>query len=304
MVFILLIGQVEIAKLKRKGLKMRLAPIFALISSAVFGSPVTLLASESLGQRPVFVSVDAGEFYMGRAFSLDDVLFNGISRTHTERHRVTLTRGFEIQTTEVTQGQWFTVMGHNPSAHGRNLSVICPDEFVKIGDVEICPNHPVDGVSWHRAQKFIEKLNKKDNKYSYRLPTEAEWEFAARAGTETDFSFGDDEDDLKLYGWYEKNSNTSEPSRVAGLKPNRWGLYDMHGNVDEWVQDDYGSYSRINPVDPVGPPVNPKFPYKVLRGGNRTSLARHLRSSARGFAFPLHEAYLFGFRLVRTKGSL
>ncbi len=263
---------------------MRFIHITTLFLGAVFWSPVTILASANLGETAAFVAVDPGEFEMGRAFSIDDILFEGPFRVNTPLHKVIISQGFEIQTTEVTQGQWYKVMGENPSRLGRDLSKACPEDFVSVGQVGICPNHPVDAVSWKLAQDYITKLNKKNDGYAYRLPTEEEWEYAARAGTDSDFCFGNDIDELKNYGWYKDNSTSRFPSRVASLRPNAWGLYDMHGNVSEWVQDNYEA-----------------GPNKVIRGGNRTSLARHVRSSSRGFANPLYGAYLFGFRLVRAR---
>jgi formylglycine-generating enzyme required for sulfatase activity len=139
------------------------------------------------------------------------------------QHRVILTRGFHMQTTEVTQGQWRSVMGNNPSGF-------------QSGD-----DYPVENVSWNDVQAFIRKLNGMESGVSYRLPTEAEWEYAARAGSRTRFYFGDDEGRLKDYAWYDANSSLrTQP--VGRKKPNAWGLYDMHGNVWEWCSDWFGSY--------------------------------------------------------------
>ncbi|HLC15756.1 MAG TPA: SUMF1/EgtB/PvdO family nonheme iron enzyme, partial [Thermodesulfovibrionia bacterium] len=137
---------------------------------------------------------------------------------------VTLSQGFFMQTTPVTQGQWKALMGNNPS------------RFKRCGD-----DCPVESVSWHDAQKFIEKLNKREGVNKYRLPTEAEWEYAARAGSDTAYCFGDDEARLSEYAWYDKNSD-GRTHPVAKKKPNAWWLYDMHGNVWEWSEDWYGDY--------------------------------------------------------------
>lgn len=128
---------------------------------------------------------------------------------------------FEICEAPVTQAQYEMVMGNNPSY------------FKDSG-----PDAPVETVSFNDAQAFIKKLNEIQNEYTYRLPTEEEWEYACRAGSTTDYFFGNDESDLKDYAWYCENSdNKTHP--VKQKKPNAWGLYDMHGNVWEWTESVY-----------------------------------------------------------------
>jgi len=125
------------------------------------------------------------------------------------RHKVTITKPFYIGKYEVTQEQWVAVMGSNPSRFkGRR--------------------RPVENVSWNDVQKFIKKLNEKEKTTKYRLPTEAEWEYAARAGEPGSYCFGDLVADLPLYAWYYHNAN-AQTHEVGQLKPNSWGLYDMHG---------------------------------------------------------------------------
>ena len=150
-----------------------------------------------------FALIPAGEFPMGSASGGDN-----------ERpvHTVRISKPFYLGIHEVTQGQWETVMGNNPSKFK--------------GDA----NRPVEMVSWEEVQKFIDKLNSKEGGTKYRLPTEAEWEYAARAGSATAYSFGDDSGQLGKYAWFEGNAgSTTHP--VGKLQPNAWGLYDMHGNV-------------------------------------------------------------------------
>ena len=132
-----------------------------------------------------------------------------------------------MQTTEVTQGQWKTVMGENPS------------NFYDCGN-----DCPVENVSWEDAQIFINVLNQTGTG-TYRLPTEAEWEYACRAGTTTRYYTGDLETDLDRAGWYHTNTG-SKPHSVGGKEPNAFGLYDMHGNVLEWCEDDWHSDSVMS----------------------------------------------------------
>ena len=143
-----------------------------------------------------------------------------------KQHRVTLTREYYMQTTEVTQGQWRKVMGSNPS------------KFTNCGD-----NCPVEKVSWEDCQQFIQKLNGMEGTRKYRLPTEAEWEYAARAGTTGAYA-----GDLDAMAWYDDNSG-GKTHAVGGKSPNAWGLYDMHGNVYEWCQDWKGNYPSGSVTD-------------------------------------------------------
>ncbi|MBU3967850.1 MAG: formylglycine-generating enzyme family protein [Euryarchaeota archaeon] len=166
--------------------------------------------TNSIGME--FVLIPTGEFNMGSPA-------NEAGRTNNEGpvHRVKISKAFYMGKYEVTQKQWRDVMGNNPS----NFK----------GD-----NLPVEEVSWNDVQDFINKLNEKEGGNKYRLPSEAEWEYSARAGTTTRYFFGDDESRLGEYAWYYQNSG--KKTHEVGLKsPNPWGLYDMHGNIGEWVQD-------------------------------------------------------------------
>lgn len=195
---------------------------------------------------------------------------------------------------EVTQGQWKAVMKNNPSF------------FDNCGD-----HCPVENVSWADAQEFISRLNQSAGTNKYRLPTEAEWEFAARAGNQARFFFGDDARDLGDYAWYDSNSSRSEPLKrfyqnrfirtsphpVGQKKPNAWGLYDMHGNVWEWVYDRYGNYRSDRTENPTGPLSGSS---RVFRGGGWQSDADSCRSAKRFGSHPLSAEADRGFRLVRT----
>jgi len=195
--------------------------------------PVKEQIIKSLGMT--FVYISQGSFMMG---SPTDEL----GRWDNEiQHQVTLTKGYFMQTTEVTQGQWKAVMGSNPS-YFQNCGNDCP----------------VEQVSWNDVQEFIELLNQKESTNKYRLPTEAEWEYAARAGSSSAFANGnisekycDYDPNLDAMGWYCGNAER-KTHLVAQKQPNAWGLYDMHGNVWEWCHDWYGSYPDISVTDPGG----------------------------------------------------
>ena len=186
-------------------------------------------------------------------------------------HRVTLTKGFWIGETEVTQAQWESVMGNNPSSFKGT-------------------DRPVEQVSWNDCQKFIRKVNVA-LKGGIRLPTEAEWEYACRAGTSGDYG---GTGNLEEMGWYSKNSGeTTHP--VAQKKPNAWGLYDMHGNVWEWCADWHGDYPSGEVTDPTGPRSGS---YRVSRGGSWQVFFSDCRSAYRSGWGPDNRNNFIGFRIV------
>ena len=226
-----------------------------------------------------FVGIAPGHFKMG-----DDSF-----------HEVTLTHGFEMQTTDVTQEQWVQVMGTNPS--GFKSRENCPQTFREEKGLSMCPRHPVENVSWNDTQDFIAKVNARREGSTYRLPTEAEWEYAARAGTTTAFSFGESDDAIAQYGWIVGNSG-SQTHDVGMLKANPWGLYDMHGNVWQWVQDWYGDYPQGSVSDPKG---SSSGSHRVFRGGSWNAGARYARLGSRYSYPPAYRNSGLGFRLVRTR---
>ena len=220
-------------------------------------------------------------------------------------HKVTLS-AFEMSATEITQAQYQDVMGTNPSFF--------------TGD----DSRPVDSLTWHGAVEFCNRLSEQHGyqpcynldtwecdftKNGYRLPTEAEWEYACRAGTSTHYNLGDTEDDLKRAGWYEGNSG-GQTHPVAEKTANAWGLYDMHGNVYEWCNDwyDINYYSvspDINPTGPTGPVSIAGITLgRVIRGGSYRgeggilSQAR-CRSVERWSYLPSNKFWNIGFRVVR-----
>ena len=228
--------------------------------SAKAGVPVV----NSIGMR--FVPIPAGTFTMGEGKTA---------------HKVTLTKPFELGQHEVTQEQYEKVMGKNPS-HFKGKQ------------------NPVEQVSWDDAVEFCRKLSampaEKKAGYVYRLPTEAEWEYACRAGTTTRYSFGDSDSELGDYAWYDKNSGrTTHP--VGQKKPNAWGLYDMHGNVWEWCQDWHGDYPSGSVTDPTGAAVGS---LRVYRGGGWVDFARRCRSAVRGRFTPGVRFSDLGFRVLRS----
>ncbi len=227
--------------------------------------------TNSLGMK--FVPIPAGTFIMGSPPNEPGERFD--SQT---QHKVTLTKGFYMQVTEVTQGQWKAMMGNNPSGFK-----ICGE------------NCPVENVSWNDVQEFIKRLNQKEKIRKYRLPTEAEWEYAARAGSSTTYYFGDDVNELDQYAWYKDNSG-GKTHPVGELKPNSWGLYDMYGNVSEWCQDWFGTYPYNDIVDPTGPNTGS---YRVNRSGCwDVPSTRCCRSAKRSCDSPDTGYVCIGFRLV------
>jgi formylglycine-generating enzyme required for sulfatase activity len=199
-------------------------------------------------------------------------------------HQVTLSQGFWMSKYEVTQALWTALEGKSN-----------PSDFVD-------PANPVDSVSWEDAQDFLILLNATTAGSTYRLPTEAEWEYACRAGTTTRYYWGEDPTDtlIDAYAWYD--TNASSATRHVGEKlPNAWGLCDMAGNVDEWCQDFYDEYPDGPATDPQGPATFPgATPFQVLRGGRWTNTAPNCRSAARNDAHTGQVYNGIGFRLVRT----
>ena len=227
-----------------------------------------------------FVYIKPGSFMMGSP--LDEPERHDME----EKHRVTLTKGYYLQTTEVTQSQWRALMGENPS------------RFKDCGD-----DCPVENVSWEDAHEFLKRLNKRESEGGkYRLPTEAEWERAARAGTGTPFYFGeclstdqanyDGSRPLKDCDQGERRETTVP---VASFEPNALGLYDMHGNVWEWCGDWHSVYPEWSVANPVGPETGFR---RVLRGGGWTHGARDARSANRRRYEPDYRWRDAGFRLA------
>ncbi|TGO02350.1 hypothetical protein PN36_26430 [Candidatus Thiomargarita nelsonii] len=198
------------------------------------------IVTNSIGMK--FKLIKAGKFQMGSKNGYD---------WEKPVHWVKITKDFYMGIYQVTVGQYKKYVDEKGGYFD-------PD-YNKQGD-----NAAVTAVSWEDAQGFISWLNEKEGGSHYRLPTEAQWEYSARAGTTTEYSFGDDSSLLGDYAWYWDNREGTYAHIVGQKKPNPWGLYDMHGNVYEWVADIYSSYSDRIYSDPTGPSTGS---YRVNRGG-------------------------------------
>ena len=256
-------------------LRIILAILFASVSAAqAQPKDPPKKFTNSIGMK--FVLLPSGTFMMGSSNKEkgrgDDEIV----------HRVTLTKGFYMAVHTVTQEQWQAVMGSNPS------------EFK--GE----KNLPVDSVSWEDCQIFCQKLCVKE-KTRYRLPTEAEWEYACRAGTTTPFHTGEtlstdqaNYNGNSTYGDGKKGIYREKTTPVGSFAPNAWGLYDMHGNIWQWCQDWHGGYQRTDVVDPQGPKSGK---YRSLRGGSFSSHAVFCRSANRTYNEPGNRTEFYGCRV-------
>ncbi len=230
------------------------------------------------GIRQGFRWIQPGSFLMGSPVDEPE------RREHETQHEVTLTRGFWLAETTCTQALWEAVMGNNPS-HFKGAE------------------RPVENISWENAQRFMETLNAQQEQLDLRFPTEAEWEYACRAGTQTPFSFGDNitPDQVNYagerpYAGGVKGLDRAETVDVTALPKNQWGLYQMHGNVWEWCSGWYADY----PTEPVTNPQGPaKGVNRLLRGGSWVNDGRRVRSAYRSNLSPSLRFHYFGFRLAR-----
>jgi len=203
------------------------------------------------------------------------------------QHKVTISSDFHLGVTEVTQGQYEKVMGTNPSHF----------QGQEIGNAD-SSKYPVEQVSWEDAVAFCKRLSELPEEKKagrvYRLPTEAEWEYACRAGSETAYSFGDSAQQLGDYAWFGDNAR-GQTHPVGQKKPNAWGLYDMHGNVWEWCQDWYGEYPEGVVTDPRGPQTGS---FRMSRGGSWGYVAAICRAAYRLAVVPASRTDFHGFRLA------
>ncbi len=223
------------------------------------------------------VRIPAGSFVMGSEKGFDD---------EVPVHRVTISKPFYLGQTEVTQAQYEAVMEENPSQSQAD-------------------DLPVDTVSWQKATEFCKKLSEREGK-RYRLPTEAEWEYACRAGGDGDFGRGEGgvevtESSIADYAWFRLNSEATSP--VGRKKPNAWGLYDMHGNVFEWVQDNWLAYPKKATTDPLAVATAQqklnKGEWYVLRGGSWEWGVDNGKASSRCRCKKTLRSRTVGFRVAR-----
>ncbi|MFH1571699.1 MAG: formylglycine-generating enzyme family protein, partial [Gemmatimonadota bacterium] len=249
------------------------------------GSGVREMTAELPGGLTMsFVWIETGTFSMGSAPAVAD---SEPASDEEPTHEVTIDPGFWLGQYEVTQAQWEAVMGTRP--------------WDSQSRVEPQPDRPAVFLSWEDARQLAARLNERAGEALYRLPTEAEWEFACRAGTATTWSFGDDEADLGEYAWYFDNAwdeGLTAAQQVGRRRPSPWGLYDMHGNVAEWCQDWYGPYPASSELSPVGPATGTA---RVTRGGSFSRFARFTRSADRLAQPPGYQYYDLGARLVRGR---
>ncbi len=247
-------------------------------------SPETIV--NSIGMK--LVLIPKGTFRMGSPIAEE-------GREDKEaQHDVTISKNYYLGATEVTQGQYEKVMGTNPSNF--------PKRVTRKSDRSM---YPVELVSWEDAVDFCKKLSElpeeKEAGRVYRLPTEAEWECACRAGSKTAFEFGESSESLGEFAWFGGNSNT-QTHPVGEKKPNASGLHDMHGNVWEWCSDWYGDYPKGAVSDPTGPSEGS---LRVVRGGSWRDGAADCRSAFRGWVDPSlrNSSAAFGFRIALSQSE-
>ncbi|MCP3873694.1 MAG: formylglycine-generating enzyme family protein [Desulfobacteraceae bacterium] len=284
-------------------LKIIFPTLIALSLSLIYQMPSAQadIFTNKLGMR--FVLIPSGNFLMGSPKSEKGRQWN------EKRHKVIISKAFYIGETEVTQGQWEKLVGFNPSS------------FSKLGK-----SYPVDTVSWNQCVEFIRVLNEWEGTNKYRLPTEAEWEYACRAGSTTAFAGGpmtitnfncnEPEPTIIEMAWYCYNTGLADPARdfkprpVKTKFPNNWGVYDMHGNVQEWVQDSCKQRNfwrtRVGVVtntykDNIVDPLNKKGAHKIIRGGGWYQTSKYQRSAYRSLYKPGVRRNSLGFRIVRMQ---
>jgi formylglycine-generating enzyme required for sulfatase activity len=242
--------------------------------------------TNSIGMK--LVLIPKGTFQMGSPIEEQG------ANDDEEQHQVTISKDYYLGVTEVTQGQYEKVMGTNPSHFQKRV--------IRKSDSSM---YPVELVSWEDAVEFCKKLSdlpaEKNAGRVYRLPTEAEWEYACRAGSKTAYSFGESARSLGDYAWFSENSSF-QTHPVGEKKANAWGLYDMHGNVWEWCSDWYGEYGKGAVSDPSGPQEGAE---RVCRGGDFMNLFRGWRSAYRS---KMHPAVRInntgGFRIALSSSKI
>jgi formylglycine-generating enzyme required for sulfatase activity len=247
------------------------------------GEPLPPTFTNRIGME--FVLIPAGTFMMGTPIEQLDVIAGGDAgyrdwiAHEAPQHRVHISQPFYLGKYSVTQAQWEAVMGNNPSRFKGN------------------PNHPVEQVSWFDVLAFLQKLNNLERGRDYRLPTEVQWEYACRAGTDTPRYH----EDVDAIAWYSANSErqAGQTYPVGQKLPNAWGLHDMLGNVWEWCRDGKRRYTADTVTDPIGP-LESRI-CRAIRGGVWSSSARVARAADRLARHPRDGAYCYlGFRCASS----
>jgi formylglycine-generating enzyme required for sulfatase activity len=292
--------------------------LFVVIICVAIGGEIPPAAAQQQPQPGVITNsigmkltlIPAGEFAMGSPETEQGQYDysrprSGYKPLDEKLHRVRITKPFFMGTYTVTQEEYEKIMGKNPSwfsSGGKGSD--------KVVDMDTA-RFPVEQVSWDDAQEFCRKLSQKEGK-NYRLPTEAEWEYACRAGTTTPFNFGSELNGTQAncignnypYGTSSKGPYLERTTKVGSYRPNAFGLYDMHGNVWQWCEDWYGKdYYSTSPVDDPQGPVSGAYPgfagvYRVGRGGHWGSLSVDCRTAARSAGEPTERVSTGGFRVV------
>jgi len=268
-------------------IKFFLTTIFLLLSFSLHAENHAENFVSSFGQK--FIKIKSGDFMMGTQDF--DLLSKEVKPERIEHlkkelppHKVTISKDFFMASTEVTQGMWLEIMGYKLGKEKR----------WQRKDWKMLP---VSKVNWQKAQEFIETVNDMDDEYRFRLPTEAEWEYAARAGTSGLRPF--DYSDMSKYAWFRESSG-DKPMPVGSLKPNAWGLHDMIGNLWEWVDDSYdATYYKTSPTeDPSGAKLSTR---KSMRGGSYHCTPERVRVAIRGSNIQHKSLSVLGFRLAADK---
>ena len=276
--------------------KLILSPEIHFISPNSPGFVYSILSSYIRPQqaRLDFVKIKPATIEM------KDLRYQGKNKIRSSS--VQITEEFEIGRTEVTQFQWFTVMGFNPSYFKKPDD--CPESYVEgIGTPlksSVCADFPVENVSWKQVQTFLEKINQQDQNYTYRLPTEAEWVLSSSDQKNELHFFGADLSLLSEYAWYAVNSNL-KPHPVARRQANQAGLYDVYGNVAEWVQDSFDELPATPGPNYIAKETDQNQFLKVVRGGHYGLDASMVNSALRFNNYSFEPMKEVGFRLVRTK---
>ena len=281
--------------IQRRACWIHCVVVFLIGSASVAAEDAAKLFENSIGLK--LRRIPAGEFRMGSA--KDDP---GVRPDEMPRHRVRISRPFYIGVYEVTQSEFQSVMGFNRSFYSNTGPM--KNQLAEFD----CSRFPVDGITWYQAVEFCLKLSQSEAEKSagrvYRLPTEAEWEYACRAGKSSTFSFGDELSSTQAnfngkfpFGSVQARPFLNRTTTVGSYQPNGFGLYDMHGNLNEWCMDRFGrDYYRVSPTtDPKGPKIGTA---RVIRGGDWYSDGRDCRSSFRYADIPDGTFYALGFRVV------